>query len=92
MFAFPRTLPIESGSGETNSVRQTLTLGSTKAWWLIPSNDPASVCFPGDDTTFTLGDSEKVYTLHPPVISALNGILGNNHLQNFQYHTCPPTG
>ena len=32
------------------------------------SDERASVYFPGDDTTFTLRDSQKVYTLHPRVI------------------------
>ena len=54
------------------------------------SDDRVSVYFPGDDTTFTLQDSQRVYTLHPPVISAPHGILGNHQLLIPQYHTCPP--
>ena len=39
------------------------------------SCDQASIYFQGDDTTFNLRGSEKVYTIHPPVIAAPNNIL-----------------
>ena len=39
----------------------------------------AAIYFPGDDTTFNLRGSEKVYTIHPPVIAAPANIPGNHH-------------
>ena len=40
----------------------------------------AAIYFPGDNTTFNLRGSEKVYTINPPVIAAPTNILGNHHL------------
>ena len=54
------------------------------------SCDQAAIYFPGDDTTFNLRGSEKVYTSHPPVIAALTNIHGNHHLLNPSINACPP--
>ena len=54
------------------------------------SCDQASIYFPGDDTTFNLRGSEKVYTIHPPVIAAPSNILGNHFLLIPSYNACPP--
>ena len=43
------------------------------------SCDQAAIYFPGDDTTFNLRGSEKVYTIHPTVRAAPTNILGNHH-------------
>ena len=54
------------------------------------SCDHAAIYFPGDDTTFNLRASEKVYTVHPPVIAAPTNILGNHHLLIPSYNAWPP--
>ena len=54
------------------------------------SCDQAAIYFPGDNTTFSLRGSEKVYTIHPPVIAAPTNILGNHHLLILSYNACPP--
>ena len=68
----------------------TTDLGIYRGRVVDTSDDRASVYFPGDDTNFTLRASQKVYTLHPPVISVPLNILGTHHLLIRQYHTCPP--
>ena len=54
------------------------------------SCDQASIYFPGDDTTFNLRCSQKVYTIRPPVIAVPNNILGNHFLLIPSYNACPP--
>ena len=54
------------------------------------SCEQAAIYFPGDDTTLNLRESEKVYTMHPRVISAPTNILGNHHLLIPSYKACTP--
>ena len=69
---------------------QNIDLGIHRGIVTDISRDQAAIYFPGDDTTFNLWGSEKVYTIHPPVIAASTNILGNNHLSIPSYNTCPP--
>ena len=75
---------------EKNQCPPTTDLGIYREMVVDTSDDKACVYFPGDDTTFTLRGSQKVYTLHPPMISVPHNIFGNHHLLIPQYHTCPP--
>ena len=68
----------------------TTDLGIYRRMVVDTSDDQASVYFPGDDTNFTLCGSQNVYTLHPPVISVPDNILGNQHLLIPQDDTCLP--
>ena len=54
------------------------------------SCDQAAIYLPGDNTTFNLCGSEKVYTTHLPVIAAPTNILGNHDLLIPFYNACPP--
>ena len=69
---------------------QNTNLGIHRSIVTDTSCDQASIYFPGDDTTFNLRGSEKVYTIHPPVIAAPNNILGNHSLLIPSYNACPP--
>ena len=69
---------------------QSTDLGIHRGIVTDTSCNQAAIYFPGDNTTFNLRGSEKVYTIHPPVIAAPTNILGNHHLLIPSYNACPP--